>query len=301
MGKRGSQPWSRDGLPIGTVRVRKNSQRRHARMIKVAADGPRGRRWITLARHWWLHNRGPIPAGMRVVHRDGDTLNDDPGNYILCGAGDVAYLARTWDPTLDERNACAVAIGTAKCNRDRSRVRRATSYLPGYWYAVDPARRVVVNDPHRSRIALYRHILGASLASANGTGIEAAVLGWPGIPGIDAAVLAAIADGADELPAIMPAVAAIRARYALTNHPGPHILESTFRSSLSRLGQAARVRSLRVPGRLRRVYVMTPAASAERRDPCLWIAVRGAEIDTRFRGATKVWPEELQPVLNTEN
>jgi len=86
MGQRGRQLWSKEKLPVGTVRIRKHSKRVRARMIKIRDDGPKGRRWITWARWWWLNNRGPIPPGMRVTHRDGDSLNDDPDNLVLCSA-----------------------------------------------------------------------------------------------------------------------------------------------------------------------------------------------------------------------
>jgi hypothetical protein len=86
-------------------------------MVKVRNDGPRGRRWITLARAWWLENRGPIPPGMR----DGDPLNDDPANYMLATAGDVAYLAREWDPDLDRRNAEACRVATVGALGGRAR------------------------------------------------------------------------------------------------------------------------------------------------------------------------------------
>ena len=48
-------------LPLGTVRVRvHNTRGQRVRLIKVRDDGPKGRRWMGLARHWWLKNRGPI-------------------------------------------------------------------------------------------------------------------------------------------------------------------------------------------------------------------------------------------------
>ena len=74
MGQHGTQEWSKARLKLGTVRIRKHSKRCKVRMVKVRDDGPKGRRWITLARHWWLTNRGPIPEGMRVVHGDGDEI-----------------------------------------------------------------------------------------------------------------------------------------------------------------------------------------------------------------------------------
>ena len=58
MGQRGQQLWSRERVPIGTVRIRKHSKRCRVRMVKVRDDGPKGRRWITLARALQI----PVPA-----------------------------------------------------------------------------------------------------------------------------------------------------------------------------------------------------------------------------------------------
>jgi hypothetical protein len=36
MGQRGKQTWSKDPLPLGTIRIRKYSKRVRKRMVKVA-------------------------------------------------------------------------------------------------------------------------------------------------------------------------------------------------------------------------------------------------------------------------
>jgi hypothetical protein len=54
--------------PIGTIRIRGHNGNQ-VRFIKVRDFGPIGRRWIQFARWWWEQNRGPVPAGKRVVER----------------------------------------------------------------------------------------------------------------------------------------------------------------------------------------------------------------------------------------
>jgi hypothetical protein len=291
MGKRGKQPWSRENLPIGTVRLRKHSKRGKVRMIKVRDDGPRGGRWIAFARYWWLTNKGPIPPGMRVVHWDGDLLNDDPSNYRLVTADDVLILSRVWDPTLDERNHERAAQGTSQCNRDRGRVNRARRLLIRHWYAVDPTGRVIINQPHRSRLAIARRYIDAAAElPANGLGISAVWLGWPDLTGCEAEVLAALADGG-------PAqIAVIRERVGEVRRVHGWGAEPTTSTCHHAIWQLRRRRSNYIESaptlRRRSLYTIAPAALAARREPCPLVAVRGGEIATRFPDFRKVWPEE---------
>jgi len=292
MGKRGKQSWSRETAPVGTIRVRKHSKRNSVRMVKVSLDGPPGRRWMTLARFTWLNTRGPIPDGMRVIHADGNPLNDDPENYILGTAGDVAFLAREWDPGLDASNAAAVAIATAKCNRDRSRIRRALEYLPTRWYAVDVAGGHVINDPYRSRVALYRGLTGRELSGANGAGIASAWLGWPQVNQTEALLLCVLSDHQEfglRTKAMLGRVNELRSMHGW----GDRDLRaaSVWTNGTTPLRRRGWIRSERVPGVLTRRYWITLAGLEGQQYPSLpFVAVRGEEIEARFPGFAKVWP-----------
>lgn len=84
---------SRARLPVGTIRIHARGRGGlRVRFIKYRTDGGySAANWMPLARWWWLQNKGDVPAGYRVVHADGDTLNDDPtgANYELMTPGDV--------------------------------------------------------------------------------------------------------------------------------------------------------------------------------------------------------------------
>lgn len=280
MGQRGKQDWSREELPIGTIRVRRHSARSRVRMVKVRNDGPKGRRWIALARHWWIQNKGPIPAGMRVVHRNGDHLDDRPENYVLCSGGDVAYLARVWDPDVEARCEARRLPAIREHNRLRSRVRRAAGYLADRWYAVDPESRRVINDPQRERAGILRAWLGASAGTLNGAGYFGAWLGWPGIADLGAFLLAAAVDGPLTFPELVRRVTAHRALFGL---PAPEKV-GTFFSANSRLRRAGLLDVLRQPGAYGRQYQASAAALAARVRPCPWIPCRGQDLAERFPG-----------------
>jgi hypothetical protein len=165
MGKRGKQTWSKKPLPVGTIkqrRRRKNSGSGwiNVRFVKVRASGPKGRRWIPLAKYTWEQTYGPVPPGMRVVHADGNTLNDNPKNYRLMTAGEVIQLAHRldWQMSDENRRGHKRREATAACNRLRGQVRRAISFLPTRWYLFDPVNRVVFDEPFRSRRKLAEKI-----------------------------------------------------------------------------------------------------------------------------------------------
>lgn len=73
---------------------------RRQRYIKIAHGESRGMRgkWVSLAQYLWERDHGPVPARCIVVHADGDSLNDDPGNLVLRSRAEQAALAvRTCD------------------------------------------------------------------------------------------------------------------------------------------------------------------------------------------------------------
>src|SRR5262245_56543839 len=113
MGKRGHHDWSKRCQPVGTIHLRTkfsyraNGSRgptRKVRYVKVRLTGPKPKRWMPLARYVWEKTHGPVPAGLRVVHLDGNTLNDDPKNYGLLTAGEVIKLYHKLNPAMSEEN-----------------------------------------------------------------------------------------------------------------------------------------------------------------------------------------------------
>lgn len=145
----GKKDWKRDAYPLGAIQIRRGKSKDGARFIKVTHLGPKPKRWKPLARWWWEKNKGPVPAGMRVCHKDGDTLNDDPSNYALMTAGEVIQLYWRVRKGVKEKNRERASKGTAAANRDRGVINRALRLLPTRFYCVDPERRLIYNRPHR--------------------------------------------------------------------------------------------------------------------------------------------------------
>lgn len=213
--------------PLGTVRLR--TVRRsdgscfQVRVVKIRMDGSSGMRWIHYARWWWEQHRGPVPAGMRVCHRDGNMLNDDPSNLVLLNGGEVAQLHHRLNPEMSARNHAACGRAAAERNMRTGRVRRATTWLPQQWYGVDFAARQIFNLPRRKRWMVYRdhrveqkiaeqlasqvhHARKGSTRAAAFVFIQAerlpnywrwirsASVGWPAMNCMSACILAALAD-----------------------------------------------------------------------------------------------------------
>lgn len=165
-------------LPEGSIVLRRRGCPRGRRTRYIKVEG----RWRPFARHWWETNRGPVPAGMLVLHEDGDSTNDDPANLVLGTNGDVIQLCHRRDPAMSERNRKAMRAGTAAFNRRRSRERRLAGFLDSLWYPVDFQERIIHNTPVKRRPDVWRNA-GLRLGDlpANGRGIESTALGWPGM------------------------------------------------------------------------------------------------------------------------
>ena len=120
---------ARNWAAIGTVRIRRDhatrgqragkprllKNRPARRFIKVRDDGPPQRRWIPLARYLWELTYGPIPAGMRIVHVDGDVANDDLANLACMTGGEALVHLRRTRPEVERR--CAASCGNSARNR----------------------------------------------------------------------------------------------------------------------------------------------------------------------------------------
>lgn len=284
--------YSRASLPLGTVRVRTHNGK-PTRFIKVSMDGRPQDRWTEFARHWWEANRGPVPAGKRVCHEDGDTLNDDPSNLVLLTPGDVVFLAHERDPRMSRRNRVACGKATAAANRERAVCRRLREWLPSKWYPVDLANRVIHNVPVRKRWEAYR-AADPSLAAvgpSNGKGLDAAALGWPSL-GLYGACILTVLVGAGGWLTTDDLLAKLR-ELRTSRGWGPVLLPTLY-SEMSKLGRDGLVLVER-RGRLGNRYHAARAAIDGRGSVCSVLPVRGSDLaDDRYAGFAR-----LDPLVHT--
>lgn len=164
----------KDPMPVGTVVIRSDTsptgRRICTRYVKVKDDGPPGRRWINYARWWWLTNKGPIPAGKLVLHKDGDVLNDDPSNFVLGGPAEKLLIAHSDKKWSREQHARA-ASACAESNRRRGRAFRAKRFVKHTWYPVVDEMGVILNLPFRKRKRVLASFgIDVSRYPANGHG-----------------------------------------------------------------------------------------------------------------------------------
>lgn len=260
----------REKCPLGTIRIRRHNGLR-ARFIKVRDSGPPRTHWKMYAAWVWEERHGPIPLGKRVIHKDGDTLNDDPGNLAAVTADEVfAYAARR-DPTMLERNRRNQPAGTAAWNRQRAQLRRSLEILASRWYPVDPQRKVIINRPCKK----YCQVYGIKVERGNGFDCWSRILGWPGLSRSEACILAVLADAGGELRSdeLRRRVAAFR--YLRSFWPAcPSRGEIATRGvSLRRLGYVVTTRP-RVDDSYGR-WRITEAAIAARIEVSPFVAVRG--------------------------
>lgn len=144
----------KDPMPLGTVVIRceiANGRRRYTRYVKVSLKGPEQKRWMQYSRWWWEKNRGPIPKGMLVLRKDGQTLNDSPDNLLLGTPGMKLVLAHKRDERWSKEQHARAAAGTAKDNRRRGQENRFWNFIKGYWYPVVDSVGIVLNIPFRRR------------------------------------------------------------------------------------------------------------------------------------------------------
>jgi hypothetical protein len=214
--------YSRAEAALHEIRLRDAGNGQRVRMIKIRMDGATGLRWIHYGRWLWEREHGPLPAGKRVCHADGDLLNDAMGNLVALGPGEVFNLYHRLDPEMSKSNHAACGRSAAKRNVEQAVERRAIRLLPASWYAVDFDRRLIHDRPRRNRWVIYRdlglpQILSKRIRDQNGRAragdsaaaawivkqaitlpswwrmIRSAALGWAGIPCMNACILAALA------------------------------------------------------------------------------------------------------------
>lgn len=281
---------SRDALPIGAVVVRRRRRPGHAkplkvRFIKVRNSGPPAKRWMRYARWWWLQNQGPIPNGMRVIHADGDSLNDDPSNYVLGEPADAAYLWHERDPSGSAENYRRCAEATREMNRARKSVRRAIGYVRTWWYPVDFTGRRVLNRAFRKRWMVY-----GERVARNGRGGESRALGWPGLPFAAAAILSVLATG----ETVRGRADLQRRVIALRNLYWPASLKPLLPGAISSAVSWLLARQLilvKKRGHAPALYWITAKALAARGPVSPYVPRRGAEIMSECVGFLKVEPE----------
>lgn len=139
-------------LPLGTVVIRKHNGVR-SRFIKTRMDGPTGTRFIQYARWWWEENMGAVPAGKMVLHLNGRSLDDRPGNLGLGGPADKVLIAHR-DPEWSRRQHETAAAACGEFNRFSGKLNRLRNVLKRYWYPVLDSEGIVFNVPFRRRKTL---------------------------------------------------------------------------------------------------------------------------------------------------
>ena len=161
-----------EAKPIGTIRISTVGGHRQ-RVIKISHHGSRWRRWQSFASHWWTINRGPIPDGYRVYHRNGDSLDDSPDNLVLARE-DRLKLVLSRRPA-NRRRLVRQKSAVAKSNRERARV--YNSFLrPLAWYVVLPASMAILWVPCRSRVEAKELFSPAAIAELCAK--DEAILKW---------------------------------------------------------------------------------------------------------------------------
>jgi hypothetical protein len=137
-------------LPVGAITIRTDNGIQ-SRYVKVRMNGCVSGRWIQYGKWWWTKNRGPIPPGQLVLHKDGDPMNDHPGNFIVGTPGMKLVLAHQRDEAWSKEQHKRCAAGTAEFNRRTARINREKNFLQSYWYPVVDEMGVILNIPFRKR------------------------------------------------------------------------------------------------------------------------------------------------------
>lgn len=162
--------------PVGTITIRRRKQGRSvrthwSRFIKVRLDGAPKQRWLLFARWWWTKNRGPIPGGQVVYHKDGDEMNDTPENLAVGTFGQKFVAAHARDPEMSRANRSVIAGKMSARNRMQARINRTKVFTKDYWYPVIDELSLILNVAYRSRKRLLAGF-GADVSRypANGYG-----------------------------------------------------------------------------------------------------------------------------------
>jgi hypothetical protein len=297
--RRRTSRHSREMAPLYAVRVRSrksNGRRLRKRFIKIALGGDRNRQWMLYARFLWLKNKGPIPKGQRVFHRDGDTLNDDLPNLFLGDASAATYLFHAGDPERSRRAYEKCGQACSEFNRLTYARRLATEVFDTRWYAVDFAGRKILNRPWRMRWQVYKahgvHL--DSLPHAQPTEWDAAALGWPGLGLLPALILdALIVPGELRNDRLREAVSIARQRIGRAAIPAQRFY--TIMVELKRQELVYTRRGGSHAGRVR----ITDLGRKRRIGTCPYVPVRGQDLAALCPGFQRIEPEETKPFFQS--
>lgn len=117
-------------VPVGTVRLYRVKGQAPARFIKVRDDGPENDRWEAYAVWLWRRDHGPVPPEHRVMHGDGNTLNDSPGNLVCVSRTEAIRLVKQNNPDAEARRIASIrrsAPLAAAARRAANDLRRQTN------------------------------------------------------------------------------------------------------------------------------------------------------------------------------
>lgn len=118
------------------------------RFIKTATGWRRNSRFV-----WECENNREVPAGLRIYHKDFDTLNDDPANLVAMTCGQwMRYCVENGRGPKEENRK----KGIAKFNSAVAAVKRQVGFVEKAWYWVDDGSREIDNRPYRRRRSLLR-------------------------------------------------------------------------------------------------------------------------------------------------
>lgn len=264
--------------PVGAVTVRRLLRGR-ARYIKVRMDGPPAKRWKLYATWQWERHHGPVPVGKQVLHRDGDTLNDELGNLVLGGHADRAFLFQSRSEANFRRSMRACREGCRRHNRERAVARDLAGELrDGQWYAVDHDARTVTGPIAKRTIHAAHAALGVSAPAVPGFSSGpwvAARLGWPDLSRGEALTLAAAASRAGHSWTRAELAAAAEALAGRVDQP-TRVTAGFLDQALYRCRGRGLVATTR-RGLAGSVHRVTPAALAARRTPVLLAVMRGRQ------------------------
>lgn len=216
---------------VGDTAIRKRG-RREVKWIKVSNVGPHQHRWMRYSRFVWEAVNGPVPAGKRLIHKDGDTLNDSLENLMLGTASDVLWVHCHSDPEKSAANYKACRKATAKANRRRARTRRREEFLPSRFYAVHPPSELVWNDPKKRPF----HVAKLILEKCEPRTFWSAVFGFPNCSRNEAVILRVLGTPATTFDQLAIRVGELRKLMGWRN-----VTTHALSSDLSRLRRAAMI------------------------------------------------------------
>ena len=272
-------------FPIGSIcvhtRKTANGRKSIRRTIKVASN-----KWCLYAKWLWEQTNGPVPPGMRVAHKDGDTMNDAPDNLILATADDILAMAQIKNPRAFDRGHILAGKTSIEAHHWRSIGFRMRNWVKRMFYPVDFEKRRIWNLPFIIKHDLYAKFVRMPRKRSPNVALSP-VIGFPTLTLTEACVAACLSTNHVRTAQLAPAVTALRAKYGL--EPFSNVVLWT---AIGTLRQKGFIQPL---GRAR--YALSEKGEAARQPPCPVIAVPGHELrdNPRFADFTRC-DEKGRPV-----